>query len=110
VIARIVPSAKGPVYETYRPLLPGKLFVGPGALTRGLARKDGRRLREAGGSRRILLASDEAERYTFSSEHWGTLPAWCRGCGETHWLRLSMLRAAVSAGQREVLLEGRTVR
>lgn len=92
VIGRVWRTDGGPVFETYVPLLPGKMFVGPRSLTRGLGRKEGRHIREAGGVHRIQLSSPEAERWTFGPEHHGTLPSWCRRCSQKYWVVLGVLR------------------
>ena len=93
VLARVVGTDQGPTYEYRRPLLPGKLFVASGGIQRGLARKNGTRLPEAGRVlRQVVLSSPEAARYTFESRHHGTLPAWCSRCGATHWPTLEQLR------------------
>jgi len=93
VLARVVETDQGPTYEYRRPLAPGKVFVAQGGLTRGLDRKNGTRLPEAGGGlRRVVLSSAEAARLTFDAQHHGTLPAWCSRCGATHWPTLDQLR------------------
>jgi hypothetical protein len=100
VIGRVVPTDDGPTYLAKQPVTtPGRLFKTEGGMTRDLSRKRGRRLPEVTEDVRVLLSSEDAERYTFGKKHWGTLPAFCERCGANHWIGVEVLRR-----QRGVLL------
>jgi hypothetical protein len=92
VMARVVDSEEGPTFTVYRPVIPGTIFATGRGLTRGLDKKRGARLREAGGWHSVPLSSPEAQRWVLDRDRWGTLPAWCRRCGQTRWVSLDDLR------------------
>lgn len=101
---RTAARVEGGVYSTERPFRPSRtLLKGPDGLI-GAKRRD-RRLPEALVPDRVELWSDHAMSYTFSPDHWGTLPAWCPDCRETRWLSVEELRSAVKRGYRVLLMD-----
>jgi hypothetical protein len=96
VMGRVISSTEGLRYQARRPLLPHRhILVGEdGVIGASVACKKDRRLREAEETTDVLLASQDAERYTLSPESWSSLPAWCSGCREERWITIDRLKSA----------------
>jgi hypothetical protein len=96
ITGRAVDAPDGRRYKAKQPFRTGRpMLVRPGKTFGNRARDDAEgHLREAMEAVDVLLDSEQAERWTFGSDRWGSLPAYCRRCVEVRFVPVVRLRSS----------------